>query len=428
MFSFHPSTDAAAVDTRSSRVLAEYSSSSRLRQRNSVLRRYRICVLMALTLIGLGVLALEHRGTAPARGTERTSHSSFHGLASHSEFQAMHALVSTGAGAGNSMHNSTENRFHSSTDATTPSITCVNPLDPTCWTQQVAQWIAGQILNALHPVIDAINQSSLNILTQTPAANTYQNAMVVTLWRGFVQVVDIALACIIVIGGYNVMLSQQIGMTHSTIAEFLPRVILAVLAAHFSLYFIGLFIDLENALCSVARNLAGLSMLTSTLVTLFQGNLLGAGLLVWVLALVLGVMDILLGVQMIVRLALLLVLIVLAGPALACLSLPQTLRFGRLWLSLFAATVMVQLFQVVALALGGVLVASLGTGNLLHIDSTLATLFVSIAVFSLVLRIPGMLNTWALRPMMEASTAVSDTAQGAASYAARVAPRLLALL
>ena len=68
-------------------------------------------------------------------------------------------------------------------------------------------------------------------------------------------------------------------------------------------------------------------------------------MLVWVLGFVLGVITLLLGAQMAVRLALLWVLLVLAGPGLACFALPQTMGFGRMWLSLTATTVLVQFFQ-----------------------------------------------------------------------------------
>ena len=169
-----------------------------------------------------------------------------------------------------------------------------------------------------------------------------------------------ALASLIVIGGYNVVVGRHLGLPHSELAEFLPRLLLAFGAAHFSLFFLGLFIDLENALNVVALNLAGTSMLTNIITALFQGNLAAEGLLVWVLTFVLGVMAILLGAQMAVRLALLWVLLVLSGPGLACFALPQTIGYGRMWLSLTATTVMVQFFQVVTLALGGMLVTSLG--------------------------------------------------------------------
>jgi hypothetical protein len=232
----------------------------------------------------------------------------------------------------------------------------------------------------------------------------------------------------VVIGGYNVMVGRYLSLGHSALAEFLPRLLLAFGAAHFSLYFLGLFIDLENALCGVALNLAGTSMLTTIITALFQGNLLGEGLLVWILALVLGVMAILLGAQMAVRLALLWILLVLSGPGLACFALPQTMGFGRMWLSLTASTVMVQFFQVVTLALGGTLLTSLGASNLFGVGGTLATLLVCVALLYLVLRIPGIVHRFALRPMMDASRAAAGAVGGAAGLVVDVAPRLLALL
>ena len=197
-------------------------------------------------------------------------------------------------GAGNSLMASKE--------AMASTGTCWNPLDVTCWLQNAAQWIAQQIMNALQPVVTALLQNPLSILTQTPAADTYSNPTVITWWTSFLGVVGLALGCMVVIGGYNVMVGRYLGLRHSELVEFLPRLLLAFGAASFSLYFLGLFIDLENALCAEALNLAGTSILTNLILSVFQGNLLGEGLLVWLLAVVLGGMAILLGIQMAVRL------------------------------------------------------------------------------------------------------------------------------
>ena len=148
----------------------------------------------------------------------------------------------------------------------------------------------------------------------------------------------------------------------------------------------------------------------------------------WVLMFVLGVMAILLGAQMAIRLALLWVLLVLSGLGLACFALPQTMGYGRMWLSLTATTVLVQFFQVLTLAMGGMLVTSLGASNVFGIGGTLATLLVCVALIYLVLRIPGIVHRFALRPMMDASRAVGGAATGTVGMVAEVAPRLLALL
>src|SRR5260370_33620 len=225
----------------------------------------------------------------------------------------------------------------------------------------------------------ALLKSPLNSITQPPPAAAYQNGTVIAWSNGFLTVVDLALASLIVIGGYNVIVGRELGLPHAGLAEFLPRLLLAFGAAHFSLYFLGLFIDLENALCGVATTLAGTSMLTNLIAGIFQGNLAGEGLLAWVLAFVLGIMAILLGAQMVVRLALLWILLVLSGPGLACFALPQTMGFGRMWLSLTASTLLLQFFHVVALALGGTLLTSLGARDLFGAGGSSATLLVCVA-------------------------------------------------
>ena len=148
------------------------------------------------------------------------------------------------------------------------------PFDVNCWLSQAAQWIAQNIFNVLQPLIDAINQSSLNFITQTPSAGTYQNPTVIQFTTWSISVVNAAVAVFIIIAGYNIMIARQIGADYYELMEFLPRLALAVLAANFSLYFIRLFIDLENALNLGVINLFSLTILTNTIVGIFRGNLL----------------------------------------------------------------------------------------------------------------------------------------------------------
>src|SRR5260221_8742668 len=271
------------------------------------LRRYRVCALLVLALFGLHLLAA---GSGAGKGGPLTAQQAATGHASIQTAQASELrtplAVGMGAGASSSERMGT----------TAQAAPCLNPLDVTCWLQNAAQWVAQQITSALQPVINAILKSPLNIITQTPPADTYQNGTVITWSNAFLAVVDLALASLLVVGGYNVIVRRELGLPHAGLAEFLPRLLLAFGAAHFSLYFLGLFIDLENGLCRVATTLAGSSMLTKLIAGLFQGNLPGEGLLAWVLAFVLGVMAILLGAQMVVRLALLWILLVLSGPGL----------------------------------------------------------------------------------------------------------------
>src|SRR6266567_1426335 len=382
------------------------------------LRRYRFCVLLVLTLFGLHLLSAgagSGKGGSLVVGYVSPGHTSVHTAIAAP--LGVHPTVGMGAGT-----------VSNGRIGTTVLAASCSPFDVICWLTSAAQWIGQQIINALQSVINGLLHGPLDIITQTPPGDTYQNATVITWSNAFLTVVDLALASLIVIGGYNVIVGRGLGLPHSALPEFLPRLLLAFGAAHFSLFFLGLFIDLENALSGVALNLASNSMLTNIISGVLQGNLLGEGLLVVVLAIVLGVLSLLLAAQMVVRLALLWVLLVLSGPGLACFALPQTTGFGRLWLSLTASTVMVQFFQVVALGLGGTLLTSLGASNLSGLDSTLATLLVAAAMLYLVLRIPGIVHRYAFRPMMDASAATAGAVGGAAGFAADVAPRLLALL
>ena len=376
-------------------------------------RCYRVCVLLVLTLFGLHLL-----GAGAGSGESLSGQPTASGQTGLVAGPGMPRQVGLGAGATSG----------GVTNANTPVAVCLNPLDASCWLQNAAQWMAQQIMNALQPVIGAIMNNPLNILTQTPPADTYQNPTVITWWNAFLAVVDLALASLIVIGGYNVVVGRHLGLPHSELAEFLPRLILAFGAAHFSLYFPGA-VHRPGKCAEYGRPEPGRHLHAHQHhYCALPGESCGEGLLVWVLAFVLGVMAILLGAQMAVRLALLWVLLVLAGPGLACFALPQTMGYGRMWLSLTAATVMVQFFQVVTLALGGVLVTSLGASNLFGVGGTLATLLVCVALLYLVLRIPGIVHRFALRPMMDASRAVAGAAEGAVGVVADVAPRLLALL
>ena len=309
----------------------------------------------------------------------------------------------------------------------TASCSSPNPLDPACWAQlaarAMAQWIAQAILSALGPLIESIDHNSLNILTQTPllgqnvSRSSPLDATIVALWNWAIGVVDAALTIFLILGGYTIMLRSRT----QEVLDVGVRLLFALVAAHFSLLFMQVFIQIENALCDGIIHLYQLTILTNTLTALLQGNLLASSLILFVLGLVLCVMFLLIVWQMLVRLALLSALVVLAGPAMLCFASRLTYDWGRLWVGLFAGTLFVQFFQVVVLTLGSILVSSLSAGDLFHLDSTILTLLVSIAVFSLVLQIPGLMRQWAIRPIVQAATATAEGVQGRAEYLARTA-------
>ena len=137
-------------------------------------RRYRICVLLVLTLFGLHLLAA---GSGAANGKtfpiQRVA--SVHTSVQTGLVAGPGAFPAVGSGAGATSGGVT--------NANVPAAVCLNPLDATCWLQNAAQWMAQQLMGALQPVIGAIMHNPLNILTQTPPADTYQNPVVITWWR-----------------------------------------------------------------------------------------------------------------------------------------------------------------------------------------------------------------------------------------------------
>ncbi len=254
------------------------------------------------------------------------------------------------------------------------------------------------LLGALRNVLDwalglqGLHTSSFNFISLTPPSGTYQSTSVVALWHWSVGVMDAALALLALWGGYNVIVRHHLGVRYHAALEFLPRLALAALAANLSLLFASFFIDLNNALCDGVGQvgLPGYEQLGSV----------GQNLAFLLLALIYGVVGLLLVLQMLLRLALLDLLIVLGPLGLLCWALPQTQAWARLWTSTFVATALVQFLQMTTLKLGAALILELTPGRL---DNAVLTLLVGAADLYLTFKIPGMLRSWALRPVGAAS-------------------------
>ena len=255
------------------------------------------------------------------------------------------------------------------------------------------------------------DSASLNFLTQTPlcfvsfltGCNT-QDPLDVTLGQ-FVtwaqSVAGAALAFVVVIGGFNLLLGRQMGMRVHDLSELIPRVILTYLAAVFAPLIVQAFISFNNLLCLSALatvNLGGFTgMLSALAAPAAPFNWLA---LLFVIAAV--VMAVLLLGQMAFRLALVALLGCLAPIGLLCFALPQTLSWGRLWLQQFSLAVFIQLVQVVALALGGMLLAALATATASFFggvtDGTaIVQALLLIVLFYLAFRLPTMIQAYSGR-------------------------------
>jgi hypothetical protein len=258
--------------------------------------------------------------------------------------------------------------------------------DPKEWAAEVFTQVLTQLLqsinSALQRVVDGVMRSSLNFITQTPPAGTYESPTVQGLWNVVRLIANGALALVALWGGFNLMVREQIGAPYHEAMELFPRLALGTLLLNTSLSWGQLAIDVNNALCLA---------IGQTQLPAWEHAGSASTLIVDVLAiLVYFVASLLLLLQMLMRLALVDVLLVLSPVALLCWVLPQTHGWARLWSSTFVSVVFTQFAQVVTLRLGGALVTELTLGAA---DTALLSIFLGVAVLALTLKIPGLLRS-----------------------------------
>jgi len=264
-----------------------------------------------------------------------------------------------------------------------------NNLDPRKWAgdilNAVLTTIGTALLEAIRGFVDwamGFGDSSLNFVTRTPAEGTYASPTVRSLWDFSRALVNVALAVIVMWGGFNVMVKEHTRSPYHEAMELLPRVILAALAANLTLEFARFLIDANNAF-SAAVGQVGLPGYD-------QATPNQEGIALIFTALAYGMVAILLVFQMLMRLALLDMLIVLA-PVMALLwVLPQTQSWARWWADLFPVTVFQQAIQMMVLRLGSALMIELTPGSL---SNALLTLLLGIAVCWLTLKVPALLRS-----------------------------------
>jgi hypothetical protein len=269
-----------------------------------------------------------------------------------------------------------------------------------CWS---GFWgaISQGIASVFHGFIDWAT-SFIPMFTTSPAL-TYNQGVVKNLWAWSLGVADAALALFLVIGGYNALLRHTLGANYHGVLEFLPRLILAAIAANFSLNFIASFIELNNALClgvqgALATAGAGDLSLPWGILNIVTLPFYAASVY-----LIEGFISLLLVVQAVLRIALLDFLTILAPIWLLMLGLKQTERFGKLGATAFGATCFLQFLQSLAIGSGSALIAGFG-----HSSLTPITMLVGLGTVYLAFKIPGMLYGAVLRPIENGSSSAGD--------------------
>jgi hypothetical protein len=271
-----------------------------------------------------------------------------------------------------------------------------NPLDwlpgglnPVNWAKDIVNAVftlIGQaMLEAIRGFVDwalGMGGSSLNFVTRTPAEGTYDSPTVRSLYDFSRAIVNVALAVVVMWGGFNVIIKEHTRSPYHEAMELLPRVILAALAANLTIEFARMLIDINNALAAGVGDVG--------LPGYDQATPQQEGLALIFTAVAYGIVAILLVFQMLMRLALLAMLIVL-GPIAALLwVLPQTQQWTRWWTDLFVITVFQQAVQVMVLALGTALMVELTPGS---VSNALLTMLLGLAVCWLTLKVPSLLRS-----------------------------------
>ncbi len=243
-----------------------------------------------------------------------------------------------------------------------------------------------------------------SLLVMTDPAVTYNNLVVKQLWLVMLTVADSIIGIFIVLAGYQIILAG-FSQGYADALEALPKLIFAAVGANASLVFARFWIDLNNLLCA-----ALLAQMGGQALSVFQTSVLVASLVILALPLValLALLLILLGVQMSVRLGVLIFLTVWLPLLFVLLAHHVTRRYGQAGLTGYAVAALTQALQLSALVLGEktllpFLIGSIGPSSAL---APVAAILAGIALLWLTLRIPSMLRSWALQPVAESAQVV----------------------
>ncbi len=284
------------------------------------------------------------------------------------------------------------------------------------------------------------------LLGWTDPGITSNNPQIKIAWGGVLGMADLLLVLFIMINGIRISLGG-VGFRYADALEALPRTILAFAAAHLSLLFVALLIDLNNALCQsilvVARqnNLAYTGGLTITdlvkqgitLLIELIGWILGsfipyvgevlqgtaatafiASFVVFLIDLTLMIFYLFLAIQLLIRIALINLLLILAPLGFASWALPQGSGQGltRIWLNATFASILVQFLQLTCYTFGLLLlnpVAGLTQHfPVLDFFGIEPGMLFKIATLWITLRVPGLVQNVTTQTMGEGSRSMAS--------------------
>ncbi|MGH9091945.1 MAG: hypothetical protein ACRDZR_11300 [Acidimicrobiales bacterium] len=284
-----------------------------------------------------GVLLAGGRAQAAAQGTRTVS-----SLAAVAGPHA--ALASAGSAPGGIQVGPTLPTTPASTGS--PSSSTATAGTPSCGfldvscdiTSAIDGWFKDLATSALNPVLGLLGRSVL----ATPEVTGGREG---ELWAASAGIANMLVVLLVLAGGAVVMGYESV-QTRYGMKEVAPRIVLAVIAANASLSLCGLAIGATN---SLSQAFLGQGVdpanATSALQRLVTGPLADGGIALVLIALVVAVLAVVLLATYVIRVAVTVLLIVVAPLALICHALPQTEGLARLWWRAFAGVLCVQLAQ-----------------------------------------------------------------------------------
>lgn len=236
----------------------------------------------------------------------------------------------------------------------------------------------------------------------TPDSLTYHAQPVQEAYHFMLGVVSVFLTFILAVAGFNHMTGR------STVwADILQQVIFCTVIAWFFQPFLGVFIDLGN------DYIYGLNAAVGAAPTFPEYGAVSDALMD-IIAFIFELLgDLLLAVELLMRLALLDLLIALSPVGIICYVLPQTRAWGKMWAEALAATIIMQPIQVTIIMLGAKMLSLLAGFLTVPSLPPIVEILVGITSIALSLYVPRFLLT-------RATSVVSDFHAEATRAAARM--------
>ncbi len=281
--------------------------------------------------------------------------------------------------------------------------------------------IAAATISSVADTVDNVNATigASDIWTNTDPALTVGNPVVATYWNGVRALADAFIIFIFLGLCAEILLCIGAHRTYAGALERFWRLALVALLANGSLPVLGTAINLANAATDGAVALQA----TRLFAVGAHSGVANQVLLEALLGLIDELMELLLAIQMIIRIGLLDALIVLAPAGLLCYAWPRLQGMAELWGRLFVVTLITQFVQIVVLHMGedlvlyaplvfgkdgATIVGETSLGNMI----TWAQYLVALGVFVVVLRVPRLLRGYTGTPLAVSLLAVRTLTGG----------------